>query len=47
MKELTLAQIAEACGGTLIGGNEAKEYTVTGVEIDSRRNCNFAASFRT
>lgn len=37
MKELTLAQIAEACGGTLIGGNEAKEYTVTGVEIDSRR----------
>ena len=29
MKELTLAQIAEACGGTLIGGNEAKEYTVT------------------
>ena len=26
MKELTLAQIAEACGGTLIGGNEAKEY---------------------
>jgi len=35
MKELTLAQIAEACGGTLIGGNEAKEYTVTGVEIDS------------
>ena len=37
MKELTLAQIAESCGGTLIGGNEAKEYTVTGVEIDSRR----------
>lgn len=37
MKELTLAQIAEACGGTLIGGDEAKEYTVTGVEIDSRR----------
>lgn len=37
MKELTLAQIAEACGGTLIGGNEAKEYTVTGVVIDSRR----------
>ena len=37
MKELTLVQIAEACGGTLIGGNEAKEYTVTGVEIDSRR----------
>ena len=37
MKELTLAQITEACGGTLIGGNEAKEYTVTGVEIDSRR----------
>ena len=37
MKELTLAQIAEACGGRLIGGNEAKEYTVTGVEIDSRR----------
>ncbi len=24
MKELTLAQIAEACGGTLIGGNESK-----------------------
>lgn len=37
MKELTLAQIAEACGGTLIGEDAAKEYTVAGVEIDSRK----------
>jgi UDP-N-acetylmuramoyl-tripeptide--D-alanyl-D-alanine ligase len=36
MKNMTLAHIAEVCGGTYIGEDADKEKTITGAVIDSR-----------
>lgn len=36
MKNMTLANIAEACGGVYIGNEDAKQREITGAVIDSR-----------
>ena len=36
MKNMTLANITAACGGTYIGGEDKKEKEIRGVVIDSR-----------
>ena len=37
MPNMTLSNIAEACGGTYIGAEEKKQETVSGVATDSRQ----------
>ena len=36
MKNMTLANIAKACGGVYIGNEDAKQREITGAVIDSR-----------
>ena len=36
MKNMTLANIAQACGGVYIGNEEGKQQEITGAVIDSR-----------